>query len=144
MWELDHKEIQVPKNWHFQIVILEDSWESLGCKGIKPVRPKGNQPWIFIGRMGAEAEAPIIWPPDAKSWLTAGKDWGQEEKGVTEDEMIGWHHWHNGHESEQALGDSEEKRSLECYIVHGVTKTQTWLSNWTTTTTSAREIYKKL
>ena len=81
----------------------ENSWESLGQ--IKPVRPKGHQPWLFIGRTDAEAEAPELWPPDAKSQLTgkdcdAGKDWGQEEKGTTEDEMAGWHHWHNEQEFE--------------------------------------------
>ena len=86
--------------------------DSLDFKEIKPANPKGNQPWIFIGRTYAEAEAPILWPPDAKSQFTrkdpdAGKDWGQEEKGVTEDEMVGWHHWLNGHEIEQTVGDSE-------------------------------------
>ena len=95
----------------------EDSWESL--KEIKTVNPKGNQPWIFIGRTDAEAEAPILWPPDVKNWLTgkdpdAGKDWGREEKGMTEDEMIGWHHWLNGHEFEQTPGDSEGQGSLVC------------------------------
>ena len=89
----------------------------LDSKEIKPVNPKGNQPWIFIGR--TEAEAPILWPPDVKSRLTgkdpdAGKDWRQEEKGMTEDEMVGWHHWFNGHESEQTPGDSEGQRSLDC------------------------------
>ena len=89
----------------------EDSWESLDCKEIKPVHPKGNQPWIFIWRTDTEAEAPILWPPDAKSLLIgkdpdAGKDWGQEEKGATEDEMVSWHHWLNGHDFEQTPGDS--------------------------------------
>ena len=84
----------------------------LDSKEIKPVSPKGNQQWIFIGRTDAEAEAPILWPLDAKSWLTgknpdAGKDWEQEEKGMTEDEMVGWHHWLNGQEFEQIQGDSE-------------------------------------
>ena len=88
-----------------------DSWESLGPQG-KPVNLKGNQPWIFIGRIGAETEAPILWPPDVKSWFTgkdpdAEQDWGKEEKGVKDDEMVGWHHWLNGHELEQILGDSE-------------------------------------
>ena len=92
MWELDHKDGWGPKNWCFQIVVLEKTLESpLDCKEIKPVKPKGDQPWIFIGR--TNAEAPIIWPPDAKSWLIgkdpdAGKDWGQKEKGVAEDEMV--------------------------------------------------------
>ena len=96
----------------------EDSWESLDCKEIKPLNPKGNQPWIVIGRTDAEAEAPIIWPPDGKSQFTgkvpdAGKDWGQEEKWATEDEMVGWHHWLNEHESEQTPGDSGQG-SLAC------------------------------
>ena len=94
MWELDHKEGWVPKNWCLQIVVLEKTPESpLGCKKIKPVNPKGNQPWIFTGRTDAEAEAPVVWPPDAKSRLIrkdpdAGKDWRQEEKRATEDEMF--------------------------------------------------------
>ena len=101
MLELDYKESWVLKNWCFWIVVLEKTLEGpLDCK-IKPVNPKGNQSWIFIGRTDAEAEAPILWPPDAKSWLIrkdldAGKDWRQEEKGMTEDEMVGWHHWFNG------------------------------------------------
>ena len=87
----------------------EDSWESLGLKEIKPLNTKGNQPWIFIGKINAEAEAPILWPPDVKNWLNgkdpdAGKDWRQEEKGTAEDEMIRWHHQLNGHEFEQATG----------------------------------------
>ena len=91
----------------------------LDSKEIKPVNPTGNQPWIFIGRTDAEAETPILWPPDAKNWLTgkdpdAGQDWGQEEKGTTEDEMVGWNHWLNGHEFEQALGDVEGQESLVC------------------------------
>ena len=92
---------------------------SLDSKEIKPVNPKGNQPWIFSGRTDAEAEAPILWPPDVKSWLIwkdrdAGKDWGQEEKGMTEDEMVGWHHWLDGHESEQALGVGDGQGGLVC------------------------------
>ena len=83
----------------------EESWESLDCKKIQPVHPKGDQPWVFIGRTDVEAEIPILWPPDAKSWLIwkdsdAGQDWGQEEKEMTEDEMVGWHHRLNGHEFE--------------------------------------------
>ena len=97
MWELDYKESWVPKNW-FWTVVLEKTFESpLDCKEIQPVHPKGNQSWIFIGRTDAEAETPIFWPPDAKNGLIgkdpdAGKDWRQEEKGMTEDEMVGWHH----------------------------------------------------
>ena len=111
MLGLDHKEVWAPKNWCFQIVVLEKTVESsLDGKEIKPINPKENEPWIFIGR--TEAEAPVLWSPDVKNWLIgkysdAGKDWGQEEKGVTEDEMVGWHHWLNGHEFEQTLGDSE-------------------------------------
>ena len=104
--ELDLKEGWALKNWCFQIVVLEKTLESpLGSKEIKPVNPKGNQSWISIGRTGAEAEAPILWPPDAKNWLIgkdpdAGKDWRQEEKGMTEDEMAGWHHQLDVHEFE--------------------------------------------
>ena len=104
MWELEYKESWQPKNWYFWTVVLENTLESpLDYKEIQPVHPKGNQSWIFIGRTDAEAEAPILWPPDAKNWLTgkdpdAGKDWGQEEKGTTEDEMVRWHHRLNGHE----------------------------------------------
>ena len=136
MWALDHKEGQMPKNWCFQTVVLEKTLESpLDCKEIKPVNPKGNQPWKLIGR--TDAEAPILWPPDAKNWLIgkdpdAGKDWGQKEKGVTEDEMVGWHHGLNGHEFEQTLGDGEGHRSLHG-TVHGIARSQTWLNDWTTT-----------
>ena len=120
MWELDHKEGWVPKNWCFWNVVLEKTLESpLDCKEIKPVNLKGNQSWIFIGETDAEAEAPILWPPDAKSWLIgkdpdAGKDWGQEEKGITEDEMVGWHHRLYGHEFEQAPGVGVGQGSLMC------------------------------
>ena len=102
MWELDSKESWVPKNCCFWTMVLEKTLESpLDCKEIQPVHPKGNQSWIFIGRIDAETETPILWPPDAKSWLIskdpdAGKDWGQEEKGTTEDEMVGWHHQLDG------------------------------------------------
>ena len=101
-------------------MVLKKTLESpVDYKEIKPVCPKGNQSWIFIGRTNAEAEALILWPPDVKSWLTgkdpgAGKDWRQEEKGTTEDEMAGWHHWLNGHEFEQALGVGDGQRSLVC------------------------------
>ena len=97
----------------------EDSLSSLDCKEIKPVNPQGNQSWIFVGRTDAEAETPVLWPPDVKNWLIrkdldAGKDWGQEEKEVTEDEMIGWHHRLSRHDFEQALGDSEGQGGLAC------------------------------
>ena len=120
MWELDYKESWVLKNWCFWTVVLEKTHESpLDSKAVKPVNPKGNQPWIFIGRTDAETEAPILWPLDAMSRHLrkdpdAGKGWGQEEKWATEDEMAGWHHWLNGHEFEQTLGDSEGQGSLAC------------------------------
>ena len=121
MWELDHKEGWAAKNWCFRIVVLETSESSVDCKEIKPVHPKGNQHCIFIGR--TNAEAPILWPPDAKSWLTgkdpdAGKDWGQG-KGATEDEIVRWHHQLNGHELVQTPGDSKEQGSLECCSSRG-------------------------
>ena len=103
MWELDYKEHWAPKIWCFWTVVLEKALESLlDYKEIQPVHPKGDESWVFIGRTDAEAETPILWPPDAKSWLIgkdldAGKDWGQEEKGMTEDEVVGWHHRLSGH-----------------------------------------------
>ena len=104
MWELNHKESWELKNWCIWTVVLEKTLESpLDCKEIQPVHPKGNQSWIFIGRTDTEADTPILWPLDAKNWLIrkdsdVGRDWGQEEKRVTEDEMVGWHHWLYGHE----------------------------------------------
>ena len=118
MWELDYKESWVPKNWCFWTVMLEKTLESpLDCKGMQPVHPKGNHSWIFIGR--TDAEALILWSPNGKNWLIgkdpdAGKDWRREEKGTTEDEMVGWHHWLNGHEFEQALVFGDEQGSLAC------------------------------
>ena len=106
MWELDYKESWALKNWCFWTVMLETTLGSpLDYKEIQPDHPKGNQSWIFIGRTDAEAETPILWPPDAKNWLIrkdsdAGKDWRRKEKGMTEDEMVGWYHWLNGHEFE--------------------------------------------
>ena len=106
MWELGYKESWVLKNWCFWTVMLEKTLESpLDSKEIQPVHPKGNQSWIFIGRTDVEAETPILWPLDEKNWLVwkdpyAGKDWRWEEKGTTEDEMVGWYHWLNGHEFE--------------------------------------------
>ena len=103
MWQLDYKESWAPKNWCFWTVVLEKTLESpLHCKEVQPVHSEGDQSRVFIGRIDAEAETPILWPPDAKSWLIwkdpdAGKDWRQEEKGTTEDEMNGWHHLLNGH-----------------------------------------------
>ena len=106
MWELDCEESWAPKNWCFWTVVLEKTLESpLNCKEIQPVHPKGDQSSVLIGRTDAEAETPILWPPHAKSWLIgkdpdAGRNWRQEEKGMTEDEMAGWHHWLDGHEFE--------------------------------------------
>jgi len=120
MWELDYKKSWAPRNWCFWTVVLEKTLESsLDCKEIQPVHPKGNQSWIFIERTDAKAEASILWPPDAKNRLIwkdpdAGKDWRWEEKGKTEDEMVGWHHWLNGHEFEQALGVGDGQESLAC------------------------------
>ena len=116
--------------------MLETLESPLDCKEIQPVNTKGNQPLIFIGRTEAEAEGPQLWPPDAKNWLTgkdpnAGKDWRQEEKGMTEDEMVGWHHQFNGYEFEQTLGNSEGQGNL-CAAVHGIAKSWTQLSDWTT------------
>ena len=135
MWELDHNEGWELKNWCFQIVVLEKTLESpLDSKGIKPVNAKGNQPWIFTGRIDAQVEALILWPPDAKSQLIGngldvGKDWGQEETGTSENEMVGWHHWLKGHELEQTLGDDEGQGSLGCYSPWGRKESR---HNWAT------------
>ena len=136
VWELNHEEGWVPKNWCFWIVVLEKTVESpLGCKEIKPVHPKGNQSWIFIGR--TDAEAPILWPPDVKNWLrrkdpNSGKDWRQEEKGTTEDDMVGWHQQLDGHEFEQALEVGDGQGSLACCSPWGCKELDTteWLK-WT-------------
>ena len=118
-------------------LVLEKTLESpFYSKEIKPVNPKGNQLWIFTGRTDAEAEAPILWPPDAKSQLTgkdpdSGKDWEQEEKGTRENEMVGWHHWLNGHELSK-LWEIVKDREAWCAAVYRVAKSQTRLSNWTT------------
>ena len=133
IWELDHKESWVLKNWCFWTVVLEKTLESLlDLKEIQPVHPKGTQSWIFIGRTDAEAEAPMLWSPDVKYWLIgkdpdAGKDWRQEEEGMTEDEMVGWHHWLNGHE----FGDGQG--SLACCSPWGRRVGHDWVTelNWT-------------
>ena len=130
MWELDYKESWGLKNWCFLTVVLEKTLESpLDCKEIQPVHPKGNESWIFIWRTDAEAEAPILWSPEVKSWLIwkypdVGKEWGQEEKGMTEDEMVGWHHWLNEYESEQTPGDGEGQGAWRA-AVHAVAKSRT-------------------
>ena len=138
MWELDYKESWAPKNWCSCTVVFEKTLESpLDCKEIKLVNPKGNQPWIFNGRSVAEAETPIFQPPDAKNWLIgkdsdAGKDWRQEKKGTTEDEMVGWHHWLDRHEFEQDLGVGDEQGSLVCCSPRGRKESDTTERlNWT-------------
>ena len=119
MWELDYKESWALKNWCFWTVVLEKTLESfLDCKEIQPVHPKGDQSWVFIGRNDVEAETPILWLPDVKSWLIwkdpdAGKDWAQE-KGTTEDKMVGWHHQLGGHEFGWAPGVGGGQGGLEC------------------------------
>ena len=126
------RKAEQPKNWCFWTVVLEKTLESpLDSKEIKPVNAKGNQPWLCIVR----TEAPVLWPPDVKSQLTgkdpdAGKDWRQEEKGTTEDEMVGWHHWLDRHEFEHAPGVGDGQGSLACWYSQ-VTKSRTWLSDWT-------------
>ena len=137
MWELDYKENWVPKNWCFWIVVLEKTLKSLpDRKKIQPVHPTGNQSWVFTGRTDAEAETPILWPRDAKNWLIAkdpdaGKDWRQEEKGMTEDEMVEWHHWLNRYEFEQAPEVGDGQGSLACCNPWGHKELDTteWL-NW--------------
>ena len=120
MWELHCEESWRPKNWGCWTVVLEKALESpLDCKEIQPVHPKGKQSWIFIGRTDAEAETPVLWPPDAKSQLIrkdpdAGKDWRWEEKGTTEDEMAGWYHWLAGRESEWTPGVGDGQGGLAC------------------------------
>ena len=139
MWQMDHKEGWMTKNWSFWTVVLKKTLESpLDCKEIQPVHPEGDHTWIFIGRTNAEAEAPLLWPPDAKSWLM-GKDpdagkrskaGRQEEKGMTEDKMVGWQHWLNGHVFEQAPGDGEGQGSLMCCSPWGCKESDMteWLS----------------
>ena len=124
------------KNWCFWTVVLERTLESpWDCKEIQPVHSKGDQPWVFFGRNDAKAETPVLWPPHKKSWLTgkdpdAGRDWGQEEKGTTEDEMAGWHHRPDGHEIEWTLGVVDGQGGLAC-CNSWVAKSRTWLSEWT-------------
>ena len=120
------KTIKKAESWRidaFELWCRRRPESPLDCKEIQPVHPKGNHPWILIGRTDAESEALILWPPDVKSWLigkdpNAGKDWGQKEKRVAEDEMVGQHHWFSGHESKQILGDSGGQRSLACSMVY--------------------------
>ena len=140
MWELDCEEGWVPKNWCFWTVVLEKTLESpLDCKEIQPVHSKGDQSWVFFGRNDAEAETLVLWPPDAKSWLIgkdsdAGRDWRQEEKGMAEDEIAGWHHWLDGYESELTLGVGDEQGGLVCCNSWGLKELDTTEGlNWTDT-----------
>ena len=144
MWELGYKESWAPKNWCFWTVVLEKTLESpLDCKDIQPVHSEGDQSWDFFGRNDVKAETPVLWPPDAKNWLMgkdhdAGKDWRQEEKGTTEDEMARWHHWLDAHEFEQALGVGDGQGSLACCSPWGSKESDTTEQlNWTETTVNS-------
>ena len=141
MWELDCEDGWAPKNWCFWTVVLEKTLESpLDCKKIQLVHPIGDQSWVFIGRTDVEAETPILWPPDVKSWLIwkdpdAGKDWGQEEKGMTEDEMVGWHHRLSEHESGWTPEFCDGQGGLVCCGSWGRKESDTieqlnWLKHW--------------
>ena len=145
MWEVDYKESWELKHWCFWTVVLEKTLESpLDCKEIQPVHSK-DQSWVFFGRTDAEDETPKLWPPDVKSWLIwkdpdAGKDWGQEEKGTTEDEMVGWHHWLDGHEFQWTPGVGDRQGGLACCNSWGgkeSDKTE-WL-NWTEATEQQKQ-----
>ena len=138
MWELDCEEGWAPKNWCFWTVVLEKTLASpLDCKEIQPVHPKWNQSWVFTGKTDAEAETPILWPPHANSWLIgkdpdAGRDWGQEEKGTTEDEMAGWHHRLDAHEFGWTPGVGDGQGSLACCNSWGHKESDTTERlNWT-------------
>ena len=131
-------DVWAPKNWCFWTVVLEKTLESpLDCKEIQPVHSEGDQPGDFFGRTEAKAETPVLWSPHAKSWLIgkdsdAGRDWGQEEKGMTEDEMAGWHHWLDGHESEWTPGDGDGQGGLVCCDLWGCKESDmTERLNWT-------------
>ena len=138
MWELNCEESWVPQKWCFWTVVLEKTLESpLDYKDIQPVHPKGDQSWVFIGGTDAEAETPILWLPHVKSWLIgkdsdAGRDWGQEKKGTTEDEMAGQHHWLNGHEFGWTLGVGDGQGSLACWDSCGRRVRHEWVTelNW--------------
>ena len=138
MWELDCEEGWALKNWCFWTVVLENTLESpLDCKEIQPVHSEGDQPWVFFGRNDAKAETPVLWPPHVKSWPTgkdsdAGRDWVQEEKGMPEDEMAGWHHWLDGHESEWTPGVGDGQGGLACCDSWGFKESDmTERLNWT-------------
>ena len=139
------------RNWCFWTMVLKKTLESpLDCKEIQPVHPKEDQSWVFIGRTDAEAETPVLWPPHVKSWLIrknpdAGRDWGQEEKGTTEGEMVGWHHWLDGHGFEQTPGVGDGQGGLECCDSWGRKESDTteWL-NWTELNGTDSYYYKHL
>jgi len=138
MWELDYKESWALKNLCFWTVVLEKILKTpLDCKEIQPLYRRRNQSWIFTGRTDAKAETPIPWPPDVKNWLNgkypdARKDWRQEEKGTTEDEMVGWHHWFDGHKFEQVLRVGNGQESLACCSPWGCRESDiTDQLNWT-------------
>ena len=142
MWELGYQESWAPKNWCFWTMVLEETLESpMECRDIKPVHPKGYQPWIYIGRTDAKAEAPVLWPPDAKNWLLgedpdAGEDWRWEEKGTTEDEMVGWRHRLDVREFEQYPGVGGGQESLACCSLWGHKESYTTVRlNWLTLST---------
>ena len=148
IWELDHKESWVTKNWCFWTVVLKKTHESpLDSREIQQIHPKGNESWICIGRTKAEAEAPILWPPDAKSWLIwkdpdAGKDWRWEEKGMTEDEMVGWQHWLNGHGFGWTPGVGDGQGGLACCSSWGCKESDTTEQlNWTEVTFSCVRLF---
>ena len=143
MWELDCEESWALKNWCFWTVMLEKTLESpLDCKEIQPVHSKGDQSWVFFGRNDAKVETPVLWPPHAKSWLIgkdsdAGRDWGHEEKGMTEDETAGWHHWLDGHEFEWTPGVGDGQGGLVCCSSGGrkeldTTERLNWTENYPT------------
>ena len=143
MWELDCEESWAPKKWCFWTVVLEKTLESpLDCKEIQPVHSKGDRPWDFFGRNDAKAETLVLWPPHAKSWLIgedsdAGRDWGQEEKGTSEDEMAGWHHQLDGHEFEWTPGVGDGQGGLACCNSWGRKESDTTEQlNWTEASTS--------
>ena len=139
MWKLDCEESWAPKNWCFWTVVLEKTLESpLDCKEIQPVQSEGDQPWDFFGRNDAKAETPVLWPPHVKSWLIgkvsdSGRDWGQEEKGMTEDEMAAWHHWLSGHEFGWTPGVGDGHGGLACCFMGSQRVRHDWATklNWT-------------
>ena len=141
MWELECKESWAPKHWCFWTVVLEKTPKSpLNCEEIQPIHPKGDESWVFIGRTDIAAETPILWPPDVKSWLIgknpdAGKDWGQEEKGMTEAEMVAWHYCLNAHEFEWTPGFGDGQGGLSCCSTWGhkeldMTEQLNWTERW--------------